>query len=300
MMSTNVENSSDDEVCASCGIAAVDDVQLKKCACNLLRYCGVDCQRDHRPLHKKLCKKRLAELRDKALFTQPDGSHLGECPICFLPLSIDSTKSMLNSCCSKRICNGCSYANKKYETEAGLLKQRCVFCREPLPGLDEEHIHYKNNMERAKKNDPNAMFMAGMKHHREGGYETAMDYLTKAAALGHALSHYQLHKMYHLGEGVQKDKDKEIYHLEEAAMGGHPVARDLLGCTEMSNCRFERAKKHFIIAAKLGYHDSLEMIKCLYKQGNASKEDYASALRAYQAAVDATKSQQREEAEAFF
>ena len=91
MMSTNVENSSDDEVCASCGIAAVDDVQLKKCACNLLRYCGVDCQRDHRPLHKKLCKKRLAELRDKALFTQPDGSHLGECPICFLPLSIDSS-----------------------------------------------------------------------------------------------------------------------------------------------------------------------------------------------------------------
>ena len=93
---------------------------------------------------------------------------------------------------------------------------------------------------------------------------------------------------------------KHIYHLEEAAIGGHPEARHRLGCEESLNGNFERAKKHFIIAAKLGYHDSLEMIKCLYKQGNASKEDYASALRAYQAAVDATKSQQREEAEAFF
>jgi TPR repeat protein len=64
--------------------------------------------------------------------------------------------------------------------------------------------------------------------------------------------------------------------------------------------RFDRARKHFIIAANLGYGNSLKAIKDLYEIGHASKEDYASALRSYQAAVEATKSSQRKEAEAYF
>src|SRR6056300_569681 len=88
--------------CASCGKAEVDDVKLKKCACNLVKYCSVDCQKNNRPQHKKACKKRMAELHDDRLFTQPDESHLGECPICFLPLPLDSQTVM--PCCSKYIC----------------------------------------------------------------------------------------------------------------------------------------------------------------------------------------------------
>ena len=57
--------------------------------------------------------------------------------------------------------------------------------------------------------------------------------------------------------------------------------------------------KHFIIAANLGLEASLDTLRRLYAIGKVSKEDYAAALRAYQAAVDATKSQQREEAKAF-
>ena len=108
----SADSESADEVCASCGIAQVDDTKLKKCACNLVKYCGVDCQTNHRPQHKKACKKRLAELRDDRLFTQPDESHLGDCPICCLPLSIEREKSLLYSCCSNYICDGCAYANQ--------------------------------------------------------------------------------------------------------------------------------------------------------------------------------------------
>ena len=75
------------------------------------------------------------------------------------------------------------------------------------------------------------------------------------------------------------------------------MARYNLGCEEWNNGRFERAKKHFIIAANLGYHNSLKQLRVLYANGYATKEDYASALRAYQAAVDATKSAERERAE---
>eukprot|EP00984_Skeletonema_dohrnii_P012019 scaffold4831_cov131-Skeletonema_dohrnii-CCMP3373.AAC.3 len=118
-MSGGAEESDDTMMfCASCGIAEVDDIKLKKCtACDLVKYCSVKCQRNHRPQHKRACKKRAAELRDEILFKQPESRDLGDCPICFLPLPIDHTKSTLMACCSKTICNGWDYANMIRETE---------------------------------------------------------------------------------------------------------------------------------------------------------------------------------------
>jgi hypothetical protein len=52
-----------------------------------------------------------------------------------------------------------------------------------------------------------------------------------------------------------------------------------------------------IIAAKLGYDDALNKLKEYFAKGFVSKEDYASALRGHQVAVDATKSEQRDAAE---
>ena len=124
--------------------------------------------------------------------------------------------------------------------------------------------------------------------------------MTKAAELGDVKAHYYLSVMYINGHGVEQDAEKEIYHLEEAAIGGHPIARHNLGVEEWNNGRFERARKHLIIAANFGFHDSLKGLMTLYKLGHASKEDYADALRAYQAAVDATKSAERAKGEAFF
>ena len=104
--------------------------------------------------------------------------------------------------------------------------------------------------------------------------------------------------MYKEGEGVVKDKQKELYHLEEAAIKGHPQARFKLAHYEtMINCRPDRAVKHWIIAANLGHDVSLQALKAGYATGFVSKEDFAAALRAHKAAVDATKSPQRDEAE---
>ncbi len=60
--------------------------------------------------------------------------------------------------------------------------------------------------------------------------------------------------------------------------------------------------KHYMIAAAQGVDDSIEMLMEVFKQQGESyhflsKEDLATALRAHQAAVDATKSPQREYAE---
>jgi TPR repeat protein len=155
-------------------------------------------------------------------------------------------------------------------------------------------------MERAKANDPVAMCQMGKQCRDEGDYEGAVKYFTKAAALGNIDAHFELSGAYCYGRGVEKDKKKEIYHSEEAAIGGHPKARNNLGCYENENGRRERAVKHFIIAANLGHDDSLETLKKGFMIGLVNKEDYAAALRGHQAAVDATKSKQREEAYAFY
>jgi TPR repeat protein len=105
-----------------------------------------------------------------------------------------------------------------------------------------------------------------------------------------------LSAMYYHGHGVERDK-KEIHHLEVAAIGGNPEARHSLGWEELDCGRKERAVKHFIIAANLGFDPSIKMLKKFYFEGLVTKEDLAAALRAYQATVDATKSAQREAAE---
>ena len=121
--------------------------------------------------------------------------------------------------------------------------------------------------------------------------------MTKAAELGDIEAHYNLSVFYCKGEaGVEKDMKKAVRHAEEAAIAGHHLARYNLGAIEWDNGKHERAMKHFIIAAKLGYDDALERVKKGFAKGFVSKEDYAAALRGFQDAVDATKSQMRKEA----
>ena len=152
-------------------------------------------------------------------------------------------------------------------------------------------------MKRAKANDPVALREMGYSCHNEGDLQGAFEYYTKAARLGNMDAHYNLSCSYREGEGVEKDPKKEIYHMEEAAIGGHPLARFNLGNHEGRNGKEDRAHRHLIIAAKLGFDHALEMVKEGFMDGSVSKEDFEAALRGHQAAVDATKSRQREEAE---
>ncbi len=169
---------------------------------------------------------------------------------------------------------------------------------EEIPETGEEMN--KNYKKRLKANDPVALCLMGMKCVREEDYEGAIEYYTKAAELGDMDAHYQLSLLYRNGKGVEKDEKKSVYHAEVAAIGGHPIARYNLGCYEGNNGMHDRATKHFIIAAKLGYDDALESVKKSFRLGLASKEDFEAALRGHQAAVDATKSERRDTAYAFF
>ena len=297
MSEENEVETSESCCCASCGIAEVDDVKLKECdCCDLVRYCSDECMEDHKPEHEEACTKRAAELRDELLFKQPESTHLGDCPICSLPLPLDIEKSVAMNCCSKVICDGCDCANQIREMEMRLTPS-CPFCRDPAPDTDEEID--KLRMKRVAMNDPDALCQEGAKQSKKRKDGNAFKLFKKAAGLGNAEAHFNLACLYHNGEGVKKNGGKETYHLEEAALGGHPIARHILGNEEIDNGNVERAVKHWIIAATQGHDDSMKALMKAFKGGLIEKEDLTTTLRAHQAALNAMKSPQRKKAETY-
>ena len=142
--------------------------------------------------------------------------------------------------------------------------------------------------------------------YRSGDYGLAQDYekanelYLKAGELGCAEAYYNLGCSHNLGDGVEVDKKKANYYFELAAMGGKLSARTILGCDEFEEGNVDRAFKHFMISARGGCMESLEVIKKGFKDGIVSKDAYAYILRAHQKIQDEMKSDERDKAEAYF
>ena len=288
------ENEPVETCCASCGIAEIDDIKLMECdGCDLVKYCSDACRELHQPEHAGKCRKRAAELRDELLFKQPESTHMGDCPICAIPLPIDQERYITYECCSKVVCKGCVLANGFREKKAAKCLS-CPFCRNTAFIPKSKKDLHKMLMKRVKANDPAALCEEAIQQYKKGHYSRAFGYLSKSADLGHAEAHWRLADMYDKGKGVEKDEGKYIRHLEEASILGHPNARVLLGINEYGNNNLDRAVKHWIISATQGYDYAIKMLMDGFKEGYVEKEELAAALRAQKAAVDATKSPQRQ------
>ena len=295
------------DVCANCGKGSGGEgeggaVKLKHCtACRLVKYCGVDCQRAHRKQHKKACKKRAAELKDKRLYSQGLERHEGDfCPLCTLPIPLPmGDHSAFYECCIKKVCNGCNFAARK----RGM--NDCPFCRTLHPDDDADML--KMVQARVAKKDPEAIFYLGLKYcHGHLGMKRdirkAFDLWSEAAELGsiEALFSIGLRPGPDMSKSAQEQQDeaKAAEFYTNAAMQGHVEARHNLGCYEMKKGNYDRAVRHVLISAKMGYEHSVGMIKDLFTNGIATKEQYAEALKGYQDAVEETKSHDRDEAKA--
>ena len=281
--------------CANCGKGSEgeeDSIKLKSCAaCKLVKYCSRECQAAHRPQHKRECKKRAAELHDELLFKVPPPNE--DCPICFLQLPTLHEGSKYMACCGKRICSGCIYANAK------LLGDPCPFCRTPGTSLDIDMVK-----KRVEMNDANAIACYGMYY--DAGTDgcpqnkaKAFELYLQAGELGNADAYLNLGNEYGRGVCVERDMKKAKHYYELAAMAGGAQARHNLGALEFYAGNFDRALKHYMIAAGGGYAKTLNAIKELYTDGHATKDDYAKALQVYQSYLDEIKSVQRDKAAAF-
>jgi len=285
--------------CANCG--EEDSNKLKKCsACLSVKYCSAACQKAHRPQHKKACKQRAAELYqlmsilyNEKLFEEVDPE---ECPICMLPMPIDIRFTTFASCCGKTICNGCIYSMMMSEG-----KDLCAFCRTPPPISEDEDIKRKRKLMDNGNGEAFHMFAGYYTQGINGlsrNYQKANKLFLKGGELGCASAYYNLGQSYREGIGVKVDMKKAQNYYELAAMGGSVKARNNLGCVENRAGNYERAYKHFMIAAKAGDKECLDTVKQGFTVGLVTKDEFASTLRSYHERQKEMKSDARDKAEA--
>ena len=303
--------------CAECGEEG--GASLKACkSCMIVKYCNANCQRNHWPKHKKVCKLRAAKIRDEALFKDPPAKE--DCPICFLPMPVKliccvslppATLSsvpicdfaMANeelasmgtteyySCCGKYICGGCMHSFHESGNSG-----KCPFCKADLRGkTDGERV--EEFMKRVEVNDAASMMVLGTHYyHGQLGLlqerDKAEELWTQAAKLGSSQAHYELGISYHEGGDLKKKK----FHYEAAAMAGNEVARFNLGFMEYLFGNMERAVKHWTIAASAGHYRAMGTIRDAFENAYVSREAMNSTLAAYNNSCVEMRSEARDAA----
>ena len=193
--------------CANCGKGEESTGDLKACtACKLVKYCSRECQIAHRPLHKKACKKRSAELHDDALFKEHPPL---DCPICLLPLPLQANEIEFKSFCGKVICHGCICAMSEEARGRGKICL-CAFCREPNPTSEEDEVKRTKKLVEAK--NAHAIFVLGGWHDHGDvvpqDHRMANELYLRAGELGCADAYCNLGNSYLIGEGVEVDMKK--------------------------------------------------------------------------------------------
>jgi len=291
-ISSNNDNTSEEviqETCASCGKEGNSGGMNMCNKCKSVKYCNAACKKKHRKKHKKACEKRVAELHEEALFKEADPE---ECPICFLPIPIETNESTFETCCGKKICNGCVYAMLTNEG-----KDICAFCRTPPQSSDaSEHISRLNKL--IDNGNANACTTLGGCYLNgtmgmPQNYQKANELYLKGGELGCAQGYFNLARSYGNGMGVEFDRTKTKQYLELAAMNGHVQARHHLGVLEYEAGNYHRALRHVTLAARAGNTESLDGIKQGFMDGVITKDEYASTLSAHHERQKEMKSDMR-------
>ena len=296
-MSISGDKSADSisNTCANCGKEG-SEVTNTCNKCKMVMYCNAACKKKHRHKHKKDCEehlRRVAKLHDEVLFKQPPPAE--DCPICFVRMPTLDSGSKYKTCCGKMICSGCIHAVKMRDRGVGL----CPFCRSPAAKDEEEAVKRVKKLMEA--GDADAMYNLGNHYyHGECGFPQnfikALELFHQAAELGSAEAYCNIGNAYYSGRGAHVDEKKGIHYYELAAMKGDATARYNLGFEEEAEGNMDRALKHHMIAVGSGYSSSLDAIKNLYMNGQATKDVYTAALQAYQIYLGEIKSVQRDTA----
>lgn len=278
--------------CAYCGKEEKGGTDLITCdACKLVKYCNASCQKAHAHKHNQTC-----EHDDEALFKMPPQNK--DCPICMIPFPPMPMGKKWSNCCGKVVCSGCThvFADSSVERKDPV----CPFCRAP----DPENITVEEFIDRYRKRveagDANGIHNYAVDCYANGKYGFTQDYVKafelyqQAADLGFVAAIYTIGFAYLNGKGVERDKKKAKNYWELAAMRGHAPARHMVGLCEVEEGNLDRALKHFMINAACGWSDSLLQIRRFVNCKHATKEDYAKALKSYQAHLDVIRSPDRE------
>ena len=281
----------DVSICGLCGKERNSEDMNTCNKCKMVKYCNAACKKKHRSKHKKACERHVAELHDEQLFK--DHPTPEECPICMLPIYF-GLRTEFRICCGKTICDGCftlwmiqSQINavEKGEDVKG-KNEPCPFCRDSS-GIADYHDNnaYSKRMKELIENDnAQACYYYGVDFSK-GQYGLPQDWTKanelylKAGELGCADAYSDLGGSFLLGYGVEVDKKKALYYIELAAMMGSVMARHNLGNIELLDGNYHRGMKHYMIGARAGYKDSLNIVKREFMDSLVTKDKYTSTLQ---------------------
>jgi len=260
----------------------------------MVKYCGVTCQRAHRPQHKVACKKRASDLLDEKLFPREPPPR-EDCPICFLPLPFEHVQTTFRPCCGKIICHGCAFESDLHQYPVRLPP--CAFCRAIAPGTRERSNERVD--QRMKVNDAHAIRDRACAYELgEDGFPRdevkAFELFSRAAKLGLAEAHSNLGNSYKNGRGVVMNLKKSLHLYQLGAIGGDVLSRHNCGVTEAVSGNMPAAMRHFVLGAMSGYDKSMHCLRIGYEQGYVKKEELDRVLHSHHDAIDELKSEQRD------
>ena len=206
------------------------------------------------------------------------------------------------SCCGKMICTGCIY---KQWTNVPENKQKCAFCQRQQTVEKASRDHIKATKKLMKKNNPQAFMMMADAYRlgSDGVLQSdtkALEMRICAAELGHARAFGYIGQSYKLGVVVEQDRSKSMKFYEVAAKKGSVQAHKQLALSHDINGNTTESIKHLKVVASAGDQESMDALMNMYKDNLLSKEDLAQTLRDFQSSNNEMKSEDRDEARAFF
>ena len=130
-----------------------------------------------------------------------------------------------------------------------------------------------------------------------GDWAKASELWLKSGELGCADAYQKLGFLFFCNEGVvETDNKKAKHYVELAAMNGNVDARHCLGLLEQQVGSYQRAMKHYKLAARAGLPESLDRIKDGFMEGVVSKGEFEQTLRTFHECQTEMKSELRDAA----
>jgi len=232
---------------------------------------------------------------------------LPKCSICDAPFPFKAKSSVFKTCCGNSICGACDELTVYGEVKRRLEDephtcinitslQKCPFCRKKPPGAVAA---LEKLVERG-----NGKAMAHLAHRFlhgngvPGDQKKAIKLYHMAAEAGHANTCCFLGKSYSEGESfdnivIQKDRGKAIRLFTKGARLGYPECLKNLGVMLFKDGQGDSAAQCFLKAASGGLQNALGAVKEFFMAKLITKEDYASALRSFQAVHDQINTEER-------
>ena len=266
--------------------------------------------REIQPRLDALIAKLEEELRDVELFGPLEERE--ECPICFVPMPLETSEWSHAPCCGKTLCCACAI------TSGAKGHNNCEFCRAPIlrVGIDDEAL-CQQLRNRVESGDAMAMFELATCYEKgihgvQKDDIAAIKLLIQAAELGNIEALCDLADKHLLDkelevrttkeQALKLTKEQALKLAKAAAKKGSVRGHEILGGLEFEKDNFgtlAQALRHFIHAAIGGNKRSFDILRQTRDQSGVLDQDAFDDIEAkHKEALALEWSEERESYEA--